>query len=86
MVIEGHAERATRGGEIFKFIEAMYLLGRLVAAVGLAVVMWQLALIVERAAQIYRTCGFIYYEVEAYQLPRCMREFVDQRYWLDLVK
>ena len=35
------------------------------------------------AARVYQTCGYIYYEAET--LPRCMRELIPQRHWLDLV-
>lgn len=70
--------------EVSSLFSALYLLGRVVAVWALALALWQGAQIVGHAARIYQTCGYVVYEAET--LPRCMRELIHQRYWLDLVR
>lgn len=78
-------DRATRAGEIVSLFAALHRLGAAVSVWALAYMLWQFGTIVARAAEIYRTCGFVYYEVHE-QLPRCMRGLIESRYWLDMVK
>lgn len=82
-VVVPEGERVQRWPEVISLLGALYLLGRIVSVWMLALVLWQGAQIAGQAARVYQTCGYIYVEAEV--LPRCMRELIAQRHWIDLI-